>query len=105
MLNKISDIKDISEGDEELMEGANKLYNLTDDIGTIGLYDREKRMREEAEMIASYREKKGLERGIEQGLEQSKMHIAKNLLDMKLSKEDVIKATGISEKEIKALIS
>ena len=97
MLNKISDIKNISEGDEELMEVANKLCNLTDDIGTIGLYDREKRMREETEMIASYREKKGQE--------QVKMNIAKNLLDMKLSKEDVIKATGINEKEIESLIS
>lgn len=96
ILEDIPDIKNISKGDDELMEVANKLYDLTDDIGKIGLYDREKHIREQSEMMARYREKQGLNKGLSKG----KKIVAKNLLEMNLSIDDIVKATGLSKEQV-----
>jgi len=47
-------------------------------------------------------EKKGVEKGIKQGSEKEKLIIAKNMLSMRLSVEQIAQATGLSEEEIKA---
>ena len=101
------------------MEAAEKIYSLTSDIDNIGLYDIEKRRREEEEMRVEYRSKiaieeglqKGLQKGLKegrkegvrQGVKQEKHLIAKKLLDMGISMEKVIEATGLSEKQISKL--
>ncbi|MBQ4262647.1 MAG: hypothetical protein IJB83_00180, partial [Bacilli bacterium] len=41
--------------------------------------------------------------GIEEGIEQSKVEIARNMLNMKLDLEVISKATGLSIEEIKEL--
>ena len=46
---------------------------------------------------------RGIERGIEQGISSEKEKIAKNLLSMNMSIEDISKATGLSIDEIKNL--
>jgi len=45
----------------------------------------------------------GLELGIEQGTQNRNIEIAKNLLNMNLSVEDIAQATGLSPEEINAL--
>ena len=42
-------------------------------------------------------------KGIEQGKAEEKMEIAKNLLNINLSDEDIAKATGLSTEEIMQL--
>ncbi len=42
----------------------------------------------------------GLEQGTRQGIEQSKIQVAKNLLSMNLTIEQIIEATGLSEEEV-----
>ena len=45
-------------------------------------------------------EGKGYEQGLEQGIEQNKKEIAKKLIEMNLSIEDIVKATNLSKEEI-----
>ena len=108
MLDDYLEIKKLSEGDEELMEVAKRLYELTDNIDNIGLYDPEKRRKEEEALKIEYHSniarEEGIEKGIEQGAKEREKSIAKNLLNIGIPIKDVIKATGLSRKQIKSLI-
>ena len=76
-----------------------------------GLYDPEKRRKEEEALKIEYHSniareegiEKGIEQGIEQGASNEKKSIAKNLLNIGIPIKDVIKATGLSRKQIKSL--
>ena len=70
MLDDYLEIKKLAKGDEELMEVADKLYELTDNINNIGLYDPEKRRIEEEALKIEYHSNIAREEGIEQGIEQ-----------------------------------
>ena len=48
-------------------------------------------------------EKKGLEQGIKDGKAEEKISIAKNLLDLNMSINDISKATGLSVEQIENL--
>ena len=101
------------------MEVRDKLYELTNDIDNIGLYDPEKRRKEEEELKIEYHSKlareegleQGIERGIEQGIKQGikqgtsneKKSIAKNLLKDGLPIDKISKYTGLSEKQVSLL--
>ena len=118
-LDDYKEIIKISEGDEILMEVRDKLYELTNDIDNIGLYDPEKRRKEEEELKIEYHSKlareegleQGIERGIEQGIKQGikqgtsneKKSIAKNLLKDGLPIDKISKYTGLSEKQVSLL--
>ena len=99
-LRKIEEIEKIAEGDVELMEVANKLKDLSLDINTIGLYDEAE---DNEKMMRSLREE-GEKDGIEKGAKEREKSIAKNLLNMGISKKDIMKATGLSKKQIARLI-
>ena len=114
-LKKVDEINKLSEGDEELMEVAKNLKDITYDINTVGLYyeDEERKWVENAkikyhEELALKKgekrgEKRGLKIGLEQGLVQGKLETAKNLIAMNLPLKDVVKATGLSEKQVRNL--
>ena len=95
------------------MEGCTKrLYELTDDIANIGLYDPEKRRKEEEALKIEYHSNIAREEGIEQGIEQGKKDgannekksIAKNLLNIGMPIKDIVKATGLSKKQVTMLM-
>ncbi len=90
------------------MEVAERLYELTNNIDNIGLYDPEKRRKEEEALKIEYHSniarEEGIEKGIEQGAKEREKSIAKNLLNIGIPIKDVIKATGLSRKQIKSLI-
>ena len=94
------------------MEVAERLYELTNNIDNIGLYDPEKRRREEEALKIEYHSNIAREEGIEQGIEQGKKDgannekksIAKNLLNIGMPIKDIIKATGLSKKQITMLM-
>ena len=109
MLDDYLEIKKLAEGDDELMEGcALKLYELTDNIDNIGLYDPEKRRKEEEALKIEYHskiaEEKGIEQGIKTGASNEKKSIAKNLLNIGIPIKDIVKATGLSKKQITMLM-
>ena len=98
------------------MEVAEKLYELTDNIDNIGLYDPEKRRKEEEALKIEYHSNKAREEGIEQGIEQGIEHglkqgakdrekaIAKNLLKDGLPIPKVCEYTGLSKKQVTMLM-
>lgn len=94
----------MEKGDEELMEVAKELRNLTYDIDTIGLYDEEEERKriENTKLINA--EEKGVEIGIKQGASNEKKSIAKNLLKDGLPISKVCKYTGLSKKQISMLM-
>ena len=112
MLDDYLEIKKLVEGDEELMEVADKLYELTDNINNIGLYDHEKRRIEEEALKIEYHSNIAREEGIEQGIEQGmkngasneKKSIAKAMLSKKMDIPLISEITGLSKKQISALM-
>ena len=99
-LTKVDEIDALAKGDEELMEVAKELKKLTNDAYTIGLYDEE----EERRLIENSIKITAKKQGIKQGAKDEKKSIAKNLLKMNLSVKDIMKATGLSKKQITTLM-
>ena len=108
MLDDYLEIKKIAEGDDELMEVSKRLYELTDNIDNIGLYDPEKRRKEEEALKIEYHSniarEQGIEQGIKTGASNEKKSIAKNLLNIGMPIKDIVKATGLSKKQITMLM-
>ena len=104
MLDDYLEIKKIAKGDEELMEVAKRLYELTDNIDNIGLYDPEKRRKEEEALKIEYHSNIAREEGIEQGAKEKEKSIAKSLLKDGLPITKVCKYTGLSKKQVSMLM-
>ena len=108
MLDDYLEIKKLAEGDEELMEVSEKVYELTDNIDNIGLYDPEKRRKEEEALKIEYHSNKAREEGIEEGLEQGtsneKKSIAKSMLAKKMDIPLISELTGLTKKQITMLM-
>ena len=118
-LKKVDEINKLSEGDEELMEVAKNLKDITYDINTVGLYyeDEERKWVENAKI--KYHEglalkkgekrgekrglKIGLEQGIERGFVQGKLETAKTLLKDNIPIAKVVQYTGLSESQVRKL--
>ena len=60
---------------------------------------------EDQRKIFNSRMKEATEKGLEQGLEQGKIEIARNLLNMHMSVEDISKATDLSITQVEELIN
>ena len=126
-LRKRKELKEISKGDKNMSDVYKKLDELSEDKYLSLLYDREEKREYEYKcMMEDAKEEakeegmsqgieqgikqgikqgieRGIERGIEQGISSEKEKIAKNLLSMNMSIEDISKATGLSIDEIKNL--
>ena len=76
-----------------------KVEELTQDEDFLMYYDLEEKHKHEKQ--SSY--ELGVEHGMEQGSKQEKIEIAKKLKELNLSIDKIVKATGLSEEEIKNL--
>ena len=94
----IEELKEKYKGKEKFQSMVKKVEELTEDEDFLMYYDLEEKHKHEKQ--SSY--ELGIERGIEQGSKQNSIEIAKNLLN-KLPIEEIAKATGLSEEEIKNL--
>ena len=99
-LTNVEEINRLAKGDEELMEVAKELKNLSYDIDTIGLYDEE----EERKRIENTKLISALEKGIEKGAKEREKSIAKNLLKIGVPIKDIVKATGLSKSQVTMLM-
>ena len=104
MLDDYLEIKKIAERDKELMEVSEKLYELTNNIDNIGLYDPEKRRKEEEALKIEYHSNIAKEEGIEQGAKDEKKSIAKSMLAKKMDIPLISELTGLSKKQITMLM-
>ena len=100
MLDDYLEIKKIAEGDEELMEVSERLYELTNNIDNIGLYDPEKRRKEEEALKIEYHSKIAEEKGAK----DEKKSIAKSMLAKKMDIHLISELTGLSKKQITMLM-
>ena len=100
MLDDYLEIKKIAEGDEELMEVSERLYELTNNIDNIGLYDPEKRRREEEALKIEYHSNIAKE----EGAKDEKKSIAKSMLAKKMDIHLISELTGLSKKQITMLM-
>ena len=89
---------------ENLKEAVKKLDNLSEDERMQRIAD----LRQKAIMDEKAIYEKGLEVGIEKGImegsQKEKIEIAKKMLELKIDKETIAKATGLTEQEIEKIL-
>ena len=89
---------------ENLKEAVKKLDNLSEDEKMQRIAD----LRQKAIMDEKAIYEKGLEVGIEKGImegsQKEKIEIAKKMLELKIDKETIAKATGLTEQEIEKIL-
>ena len=110
------EVEDIMTRNKDIKEAKEELETLNGDYEIQRLAElREKAIRDEAAALDFATKKglkvgleqglkegreKGLKQGIEQGFEKGKVEIAKKLIKMGLSIEDIAKATDLTKEEI-----
>jgi len=86
---------------------VDKLLEINQDDYTRAVFEaREKQRRDNASLQRRARNEgreEGLKEGMKTGLKEAHISIAKNLLKMNMPIHDIIKATGLTQKEIEAL--
>lgn len=99
------------EPEPALKKAMDLLKELSEDEEFREQYEaRQKFLRDQISMIEGAREeglKKGMEEGIQKGIEESeaesKRKIALNMLTLGLDQETIVKATGLTSAELKAI--
>ena len=90
---------------ENLKEAVKKLDNLSEDERMQRIAD----LRQKAIMDEKTIYEKGLEVGIEKGImegsQKEKIEIAKKMLELKIDKETIAEATGLTEQEIEKILN
>lgn len=58
-----------------------------------------------AEKLITEGMEKGIEKGMEKGVEKGKLEVAENLLRLGMGIDVIIKATGLSEEEVRKIMN
>ena len=95
----IEELKEKYKGKEKFKGMVKKVEELTQDEDFLMYYDLEEKHNHEKQ--SSY--ELGVEHGMEQGSKQNSIEIARKLKELNLSIDKIVKATGLSEEEIKYL--
>lgn len=102
---------------ENLKEAVKKLDNLSEDEKMQRIADlRQKAIMDEKAIYEKGLEiglekgiqrgmEKGIEKGIMEGSQKEKIEIAKKMLELKIDKETIAKATGLTEQEIEKILN
>ena len=93
---------------ENLKEAVKKLDNLSEDERMQRIADlRQKAIMDEKAIYEKGLEvglEKGIQKGMEKGVEKGKVIIAKKMLELKIDKETIAEATGLTEQEIEKIL-
>lgn len=101
---------------ENLKEAVKKLDNLSEDEKMQRIADlRQKAIMDEKAIYEKGLEiglekgiqrgmEKGIEKGIMEGSQKEKIEIAKKMLELKIDKETIAEATGLTEQEIEKIL-
>ena len=85
---------------ENLKEAVKKLDNLSEDERMQRIAD----LRQKAIMDEKAKYEKGIEKGIMEGSQKEKIEIAKKMLELKIDKETIAEATGLTEQEMEKIL-
>ena len=88
---------------EEIKEAVEQLRQMSEDEYERELYEIRERSRLTYNTEMNEARRKGLEEGIEKGEKESKLKIAKKLLERKMSTKEIAEITGLKEEEIEKL--
>ena len=110
-LKKREELLEVSKGDKNMSEVYKKLDDLSKDKYYALLYDEEEKKAYEnkcilEDAIEDAKENgysSGYDSGLNDGISNEKINIAKNLLSMNMTLEDISKATGLTIDEVKKL--
>ena len=106
-LRKREELLEVSKGDKDMSEVYKKLDDLSKDKYYALLYDEEEKKAYENKCILEDAIEDAKENGYNSGYDSGKSdgisNIAKNLLSMNMTLEDISKATGLTIDEIKKL--
>ena len=90
---------------ENLKEAVKKLDNLSEDERMQRIADlRQKAIMDEKAIYEKGLEV-GIEKGIKEGSQKEKIEIAKKMLELKIDKETIAEATGLTEQEIEKILN
>ena len=110
-LRKREELLEVSKGDKSMSEVYKKLDDLSKDKYYALLYDEEEKKAYEnkcilEDAIEDAKENgysSGYDSGLNDGISNEKINIAKNLLSMNMTLEDISKATGLTIDEVKKI--
>ena len=102
-----------SNGQEYFETFIRYIMNARNDLEFQTVYELAKEISlERSEVVMTIAEKlmtegmeKGMEKGIERGMEKGKLEVAENLLRLGMGIDMIIKATGLSEEEIRKIMN
>ena len=99
----IEELKEKYKGKEKFKGMVKKVEELTQDENFLMYYDLEEKHKHEKQSSYELGVEHGMEQGIKEGSKQNSIEIAKKLKELNLSIDKIVKATGLSEEEIKNL--
>ena len=102
-ITNIEEMEDEFKGDEAYMACVRRVEELSTDPNFVGYYDIEEARKQETEDIKETYLGIGIEKGMKQGSKEKQIEIAKNLMSLNVSIDNIMKATGLSEKELSEL--
>ena len=97
------ELNTIIKGEKIMKEYRCDAYDASQDSEILGLYDKEAEDKMLREMSIDYAKEEGIEQGIEQGSKQTKIEIAKNLLNADVPIEKVSMWTGLDIKTLEEI--
>ena len=98
------ELKKVIKGEKFMEEYRRDAYDASQDSEILGLYNKEEEDKMLEAMRIDYAKEEGIEKGIQQGAEQAKIEIAKKLLKMEISLEQISEVTGIDLETLKKLL-
>ena len=105
MGNKPDTISNLKEKykDGDVMAFAKKAEELSKDTRFINYYNIEEMHEAEKQDFYNTGKRDGKQEGMLEGKQEEKLMIAKNMLDLDIDIDKIVKATGLSEEEINNL--
>ena len=105
MGNKPDTISNLKEKykDGDVMAFAKKAEDLSKDTRFINYYNIEEMHEAEKQDFYNTGKRDGKQEGMLEGKQEEKLMIAKNMLDLDIDIDKIVKATGLSEEEINNL--
>ena len=102
-------IRRMYEGDEVVMDIINKQEEFSRDNEEWETFRSENELEEEYQLGIEYAKEEGKKEGIEKGIELGKLQgikkVVKSMLDKNMDIKNIIDITGLSEEEVKRIIS
>ena len=97
------ELRNLVKGDKELENMEKRIEELSYNEDIIGLYDKEAYDKMAHDIDVAEARKEGIEHGRKEATSESKIEIAKNMLNLNIDIDTISKSTGLTKEEIEGL--